>query len=228
MGSPVSPALAQIICAYYENNLITNLQREGIHNPIEGVRYVDDLTAFVYYDPSNATSKAHADDIAHRIEFGYHKDMELEVEDTSAPFKFLSSMVTVDERSGHINAAFYNKNYDDIARDAPQTFPTYQDFASYAPARQKMAVTISSIHRIGASCNSRTAAQSALYTLCGELRLLSYPHKIIKRALCRVQNTDARWRGLSVPPASVYGPVSFADWVTPTLAGSRDAGWLAR
>ena len=46
MGSPVSPALAQIVCAYYETKM--HAKNTG-NNPVEGVRYVDDLTAFIYY-----------------------------------------------------------------------------------------------------------------------------------------------------------------------------------
>ena len=83
MGSPISPPLAQIICAYYESQVTQENKTKNLTNPVEGVRYVDDLTAFIFYLKNNAKSRADAEEIASRIQFGYHKDMELEVEDTS-------------------------------------------------------------------------------------------------------------------------------------------------
>ena len=51
-------------------------------NEVEGARYVDDLTCFVFYEKDSASDKQQALDIAKRIQYGYRKNMELEVEDT--------------------------------------------------------------------------------------------------------------------------------------------------
>ena len=223
MGSPISPSLAQIICAYYESQVIQENKTKNLTNPVEGVRYVDDLTAFIFYNKHDRNSYADAKDIASRIQYGYHKDMELEVEDTLLPFKFLSSMMTVCANTGHISAAYHNKNYDDIIQGKAQTFPTYQHYSSYAPPQQKKSVVISTIHRIGNACNSVIAAQAAFNTLCSELHQLEYPCAIINRALCRVRNVDDRWRSIVMPPESAYARAGFPDLAKsiPRFSGAK-------
>ena len=154
MGSPLSPALAQIVCSWYETNTISKIHKLGLHNDIEGIRYVDDLTCFIFFDPALSEDRQRAEDIAKHIQFGYHENMELEVEDTDVPFKFLSSTLHVHKRNFDIDAKFYNKNQTQIELKKPQLFPTYQHFTSYEPMRQKLAVAISAIHRVGNACNS--------------------------------------------------------------------------
>ena len=122
--------------------------------------------------------------------------MELEVEDTDKKFKFLSSEIKVNKENFRIRSRFYNKNQRQINEGKPQLFPTYQHFESFAPARQKLSVVISAIHRIGNACNSTAAVQSAFNTLRRELELLKYPAQIISRALWRVRNNDGRWHAI--------------------------------
>ena len=172
------------------------MQHDGLMNEVEGVRYVDDLTCFVFYDKDSASDKQQALDIAKRIQYGYHKNMELEVEDTNKKFKFLSSEIKVNKENFRIRSRFYNKNQRQINEGKPQLFPTYQHFESFAPARQKLSVVISAIHRIGNACNSTAAVQSAFNTLRRELELPKYPTQIISRALWRVRNNDGRWHAI--------------------------------
>ena len=202
MGSPLSPALAQIICAFYESNTIKQARSAGITNEVDGVRYVDDLTAVIYYDPSSPLSTSNAYDLSKRIQYGYHPNMELEVEDTDEPFKFLSSMIRINKKTCKIRAKFHNKNTAQIKHSKPQLFLTYQHFESFAPVRQKSSVVISTIHRIGNACNSVQYAQKAFNLLCLELKGLRYPDKIILRALRRVRNKDPRWHAVSMLPGS--------------------------
>ena len=145
------------------------------------------------------------------------------MEDTLLPFKFLSSMMTVCANTGHISAAYHNKNYDDIIQGKAQTFPTYQHYSSYAPPQQKKSVVISTIHRIGNACNSVIAAQAAFNTLCSELHQLEYPCAIINRALCRVRNVDDRWRSIVMPPESAYARAGFPDLAKsiPRFSGAK-------
>lgn len=203
MGSPLSPALAQIVCAYYEYHTLKRARRIGIGNQVEGVRYVDDLTAVIYYDPTSLPSKINAELLANMIQFGYHPKMELEVENTDLPFKFLSSILEVEKSTCKFEAKFHNKNLTQIKRRQPQLFPTYQHFHSYAPTRQKSSVVISSIHRIGNACNSVHSVQKAFNNLFVELRQLKYPTHIIRNALWRVQSTDPRWQNIDLLPGSV-------------------------
>ena len=153
MGSPLSPAIAQIVCAYYEYHTISQARLDGITNPVDGVRYIDDLTAVVFYNPNSTSSIRDAKILAKRIQFGYHPNMELEVENTNLPFKFLSSVLEIDKETCIFDSRFHNKNQEQIKRREPQIFPTYQHFHSYAPTNQKLSVVISSIYRIGNACN---------------------------------------------------------------------------
>ena len=202
MGSPPSPALAQVVCAYYEFHTIQRARSVGITNSLEGVRYVDDLTAVIYYDPTSTTSKARARILAAMLQHGYHPKMELEVENTDLPFKFLSSILEVDKITCTFDAKFHNKNLAQIKRREPQLFPTYQHFHSFAPTRQKSSVVISSIHRIGNACNSIHSVQNAFNNLFVELRQLKYPTHIIRNALWRVQSVDSRWQNIDLFPNS--------------------------
>ena len=56
MGSPLSPAIAQIVCAYYEYHTISQARLDGITNQVDGVRYVGDLTAVIFYNPNSTSS----------------------------------------------------------------------------------------------------------------------------------------------------------------------------
>ena len=55
MGSPISPALAVIVCAYYENKIFKAVNDWGWANTntIMGTRYMDDVLAFVTHDGSD-------------------------------------------------------------------------------------------------------------------------------------------------------------------------------
>ena len=63
--------------------------------------------------------------------------MELEVEDTTKSFKFLSSVLHADAESGLVYSAFHNKNEAAIKAKTHQDFPTYQHYSSFSPASQK-------------------------------------------------------------------------------------------
>ena len=186
---------------YYESNIITRTRYDGILNTVAGARYVDNLTAIIFYDPSSVDSIRDANDFAHRIQFGYHPQMVLEVENTDLPFKFLSSIIEVDKENCTFDARFHNKNQAQIKLRKPQQFPTYQHFHSYAPTRQKLSVVTSSIHRIGNACNSVSSVQNAFNSLCVELRQLRYPARIMCDALWRVQQRDERWLVIDLLPA---------------------------
>ena len=55
MGSPISPALAVIVCAYYENKIFKAVNDWGWSNTntIMGTRYMDDVLSFVTHDGSD-------------------------------------------------------------------------------------------------------------------------------------------------------------------------------
>ena len=146
MGSPLSPALAVIVCAYYENRIIETVKSWGWTNTILGTRYMDDLLSFISHDGSDL-SRLRAKYIGEMIKNGYHEQMILECEDTSVPFKFLST--TVSAKSGEpISFEFFSKNLESVSSRGVQDFLTFQHYGSISPPAQKMSVVISALHRI--------------------------------------------------------------------------------
>ena len=169
-----------------------------IINPVVGFRYMDDLTAFIFYRTKR--EKWDALKLALRIRFGYHHNMELEVEDTTAPFKLLSSTLRASATEGAVWATFHNKNETEIRTGRRQAFPTYQHYHSFSAASQKISVALSSMLRIGEAANTTQAAATAFDLLEAELRGLKYPNRIIKRAFRRARWADARWCGVTATP----------------------------
>ena len=194
MGSPLSPALAVIVCAYYEHKIQEKISERGWSNMILGTRYMDDLLSFVTHDGS-LESKSRARRILNWIKFGYHRNMSLECENTMAPFKFLSSTVTANSGSA-VSIKYFNKNSDSIKSIGTQKFLTFQHYGSLSPHAQKLSVVISSLHRICMNSLNLDDFLSSVSDLCLELDILSYPPSLIEDALKRIY-THPRFLDLS-------------------------------
>ena len=216
MGSPLSPALAVIVCAYYEHLIFEKLRSYKFStwtNKVLGVRYMDDVFSVVTHDGTNV-SKHRAKEILKWFEFGYHKNMTLECEDTSIPLKFLSSTMTAVDGSP-ITYEYYNKNIDSIISTSTQKFLTFQHYGSLAPKAQKRSVIVSSLHRLCMNSNSKSDFEKASIDLHTELTLLKYPDKIFRDALLRVYAHD-RYINLPGTPNDILIPdVSFPIDDTP-------------
>ena len=128
--------------------------------------------------------------------FAYHEKLELECEGTTAPFKYLCSDVRA-SRSG-FDIRFYNRNFDHLMQFDTQLFPVFQHWHSFSPSKQKLAVVISTFHRISRACNSWSNIVLAANQMRFELLHLSYPLRVLLLAAGRMASTDARW-------ASIYG-----------------------
>ena len=187
MGSPISPALAVIVCAYYENKIFKAVNDWGWSNTntIMGTRYMDDVLAFVTHDGSDI-SRLRAKYLLEIIKDGYHDQMVLECEDTSVPFKFLSTTVTT--VSGEpIYFKYFSKNLESISSRGLQDFLTFQHYGSISPPSQKISVVISALHRICMNSASVSDFDVAVSDIFEELSLLKYPKTILYKALSRVK-----------------------------------------
>ena len=158
-----------------------------------GLRYMDDLFAVL------ATGDQEIHDAAHQvmseIEYRtYHKNMELECENTSEPFKYLCSEVRASGVSFDIK--FHNRNAAHFINTGTQLFPCFQHWHSFSPCKQKLAVVISTFHRISRSCNSWTNVLDAVSIMKHELLSLKYPLRVLLRAAGRMATTDARWASI--------------------------------
>ena len=84
MGSPLSPALAILICAYYEHRFLTTFHtHESVH--MFPSRYMDDLNMFVVLPLEMAHRVTQIWNLLTGI---YHEDMELESEEVEFQFNF--------------------------------------------------------------------------------------------------------------------------------------------
>ena len=128
----------------------------------------------------------------HRLEHGtYHKNLELECEDTSIPFKYLCSEVHTD--GNEFNITYSNKNLAHFTGTGTQLFPCFQHWHSYTPRKQKLAIVISTSFRIARACNSWTNLFTSVSNIKNELLSLKYPLHVLLRAVGRMATTDARW-----------------------------------
>ena len=196
MGSPLSPALAVIVCAFYENRLYKMIENFGWNNTIVGTRYMDDILSFVTHDGS-PLSRLRADCILNFLRFGYHKNMDLECEDTSIPFKFLSTVVSAVPGSP-VSISFHSKNASSIRSRGVQDFLTFQHYGSVSPPSQKLSVVISALHRICMSSMNLDDFWISTSDLVSELGTLEYPSSVISTAISRV-SSHPRFASLSPP-----------------------------
>ena len=194
MGSPLSPALAVIVCAYYENKIYSMIDDFGWDNTILGTRYMDDVLSFITHDGS-VLSKRRARLIGYFIKYGYHEDMDLECEDTSVPFKFLSTVINASPGTPIVFSS-HSKNAESIRLSGQQKFLTFQHYGSISPPSQKLSVVVSALHRICMSSSSMASFTSAVTDLKSELRSLLYPDSVITMALNRVRS-HSRFTALS-------------------------------
>ena len=111
--------------------------------------------------------------------------MDLECEDTSVPFKFLSTVI--DASPGNpVSFSFYSKNAESIRLSGNQKFLTFQHYGSVSPPSQKLSVVVSALHRICMSSSSLAVFNSAFTDLTSELRSLLSPDSVITRAFNRM------------------------------------------
>ena len=159
-----------------------------------GTRYMDDVLALVTHDGSDI-SRLRAKYLLEIIKDGYHDQMILECEDTSVPFKFLSTTVTT--VSGEpIYFEYFSKNLESVSSKGVQDFLTFQHYGSISPPSQKISVVISALHRICMNSISISNFDVAVANIFEELSLLKYPKSILNKALSRVK-LHSRYSALS-------------------------------
>ena len=173
--------------AFYENKFMKNCNDESI--TISGIRYMDDLFAIASY--ANSELRPHASKLLQNLSVAYHPKMELECEDTSLPFKFLCSLVRSNEKE--LDISYYNRNYQHLVTHNKQLFPIFQHWHSHSPAKQKLAIVISTFHRVTRACDSFANVITAANQIAYELIHLKYPLRILLLAAGRLATADGRW-----------------------------------
>ena len=88
------------------------------------------------------------------------------------------------------------RSWTKIDKQVDNMFTCFQHWHSFSPCKQKLAVVISTFHRISRSCNSWTNVLEAVSTMKHELLSLKYPLRVLLRAAGRMATTDARWASI--------------------------------
>jgi len=79
MGSPLSPVLAILICAYYEHKWLES-KPPPVRDRVAGIRYVDDTHNVVVVNGCDVSSEQEAHGLLNEMNSCYHRDMEVQVE----------------------------------------------------------------------------------------------------------------------------------------------------
>ena len=194
MGSPLSPALAILNCAYHEHLFHKFL--ESNHRTISpdffSVRYMDDLLSFVVdfdCDFKHADCDKHPDGscteihtIFHDLFHFYHERLTMEIEPHTGTFKFLESMITV--KDNVISSQFYLRNYNRNQNRVTKNFLNTQHWDSYNNAPIKRALVLGTLYRIlrfSDPLASTVLPVIAHWTV--ELRDHGYPAHVLHRSI---------------------------------------------
>jgi hypothetical protein len=194
MGSPLSPALAIIICCYYESEFLdTTTAFKKSHNiTAHGSRYIDDVFLTIIHN-KNDTHLANSilKTFEHKC---YHEAMTLELEPDNTNFKFLESQITI--KNNKIHLSFYDKNADHLRLHKSQLFYQYQHYNSFTPIAQKKATVTSTLYRVVRFTSCKNSLTQALKNNFRQFAYLGYPLNLVKnsiRALRRKSPDAHEW-----------------------------------
>lgn len=210
MGSPISPILAVLMCAYNEANYMTDQRKKGEHRRVDGVRYVDDALFASGYNSNVLGDKDKAQKaIDHMIKNAYHEKLKIEVDTNQEQIQMLESIIDTTE-IGKLSISFWYKNEEMVKKEKKQKVLKFQHFDSFSPYTSKKGVIISTLMRMRTATNNSKTLQHNLSTLAEELSLLSYPYGILKSALDSVrrkakENNDDMWTEVHMPDKEIMG-----------------------
>ena len=171
MGSPLSPILALIICAFYEAKHKLSINNAYI---LEGERYVDDALFLTGADLTIPGDLAVAQHRLIMAAGSYHENLVLEPELDQTDFNMLESRVLF--KPGKYGEMSYNhKNAKFFSGEQETRLLKFQNFWSFTNPRAKKGVTMSTFMRIRKSASTDALAFPSLLGVCKELMYLDYP-----------------------------------------------------
>ena len=147
MGSPMSPAIAIIVCIFYENKCHNT--HPCMMKRYLSLRYMDDIIrATIAKKNKWKKAEKNLDSMA----VSYHENMKLkEIRFYGqGTFNYLASTVSFCKNS--ILATYYNKNKPMIFLKKPQKVLRLQHFLSRGSTEKKIATLIGMFHLISSSC----------------------------------------------------------------------------
>ena len=196
MGSPISAALAPLVCIYFEHlyfSGLENAENESVH----GIRYVDDQLALAFYNTSDPQSKLDAIHLVEELSECYDEKMTMENEACNyndsnsvihtSNFVFLEARVHFD---GHtICSKHNNKNELSVREENKQKFFRYHHFDSFASRQQKIGAIIETLVRTSRYTSNFADLKESTRLCRRELSILGYPKPFFNRALKKLRRT---------------------------------------
>ena len=202
MGSNPSPALAYLICTYYERRIpkttpVSRLSR------IFGARYMDDILIIRLLPPNDVTMSKLLDDDLMRItdtshaDAIYHSDLKIKRETDPRGVLCLGTLLYLRD-NGTLAIRYQNKNEDSLLRRQRQIILRFQHFRSYSPKTTKIGTIIGEITRILALTSLWDDVLSQVDLLLKELCSIGYPKRLISQAIKNKINRSfcPKWRAL--------------------------------
>jgi hypothetical protein len=187
MGSPISPILAIMVCAYYESSFYKNCNSDE-RQRTEGVRYVDDIIVYGIYNRKIVGDKDKTMRVMDSFENCYHEDLILEEEKVvDGQCIFLEAEIKLDYKN-KILMRFKNVNWKYIMNGERRKIMRYVHWRSYTPRSIKRCTIIGCIHRIIMHSSCDVFMRDSILKLFFELRSLEYPWKFLAGVMYDMMN----------------------------------------
>ena len=209
MGSNLSPAIAYLICEYYERMIPQRIPSLRLRN-LFGARYMDDLL-LIYIFPldDNNMKQLLAEDVKMITDTSrpspiYHKDLKIKPEHDERGAPCLGTLITVhtdpNTNNQYLDIRYLNKNEDAIQKYKPaQTTLRLQHNNSFSSIQQKMGTIIGEITRIKRLTLHTNTTLEQIRILQLELDLLGYERSTIHRVAEKTyrKTGDQAWSAIA-------------------------------
>ena len=198
MGGYLSPALACITLLYSEYHFFASIYDgralRSLPIMMEAIRYMDDLD-IITATPLNDVDRSNQQLVAvNQLLRSYDSSLELEPQPPAAPGQntFLESVIQYGENK--LALIPFNKNVPFMYEHGRQKFLKLQHYHSYSPTTSKLAVLISTLHRLQRNSSHTDGLLAAAVHLYDEVKLLQYPFSLFNRALQHMRQATCSCR----------------------------------
>jgi hypothetical protein len=185
MGSPLSPQLAIITCAYAEHLWISSHQLWVSH--LAAVRYVDDLGAIVAFDARSLRSFNRALRLLAQIVHNcYPQGLLLKYTLSLSELTLMRCRFSV-SLTRDLQFTYVNKNQD---LSTGQTFRRHRHYLSFFPRPMLFNTATATLPTISGFSSSPDSACLSSIDLLLELQTLDYPSRLLQTILHRLASAD--------------------------------------
>jgi hypothetical protein len=195
MGSPISPVLAIMVAAYYENMFYLDCGSDA-ECRFRGMRYVDDILAMAVYDEKKIGDEKKMLNVLDKFENCYHEDLTLEKESIiDGNFVFLEGEIMM-YGNDKMLMRYKNVNWNYICENGKQKIRRYMHWKSYTSRKVKSSTILGAMSRILVHSSTERNARESLVKLFMEFSMLEYPFSFIKRCVMKKMRKEGEECGL--------------------------------